>query len=167
MVATADLWVYNAEKFLSLIFIFFIFNQVTSIFHLRGGEIKKEVFLAYLVYMCVVVCITVVVWECCRGACEAVARVMTAVKREQLSSSLQELTILPCCLLQKYINFVLLSAHFNVQLASWWLFIQGQCFLPNQGLNDFLFGLANCWQCYFELLGCSHFRLTGLLVLTP
>ena len=157
MVATADLWVYNAE-----IFCVSFFNQVTSIFHLRGGEIKKKFFCLPSAY----VCITVAVWECCRGTCEAVARVMTAVKREQLSSSLQELTILSC-LLQKYINFVLLNAHFNVQLASWWLFIQGQCFLPNQGLNDFLFGLANCWQCYFELLGFSHFRLTGWLVLTP
>ena len=129
--------------------------------------VYMSVYVRSCMYLCVFVWISVFVWERWRGACEAVARVMTAVKREQLSSSLQELTILPCCLLQKYINFVLLNAHFNVQLASWWLFIQGQCFLPNQGLNDFLFGLANCWQCYFELLGFSHFRLTGLLVLTP
>ena len=118
------------------------------------GHIYSCVYVCACVYECicvylgVFVWISVFVWERWRGACEAVARVMTAVKREQLSSSLQELTILPCCLLQKYINFVLLNAHFNVQLASWWLFIQGQCFLPNQGLNDFLFGLANCWQCY-------------------
>ena len=49
MVATADLWVYNAEKILSLFFLYFsFFNQVTSIFHLRGGEIKKN--WAYLAY---------------------------------------------------------------------------------------------------------------------
>ena len=40
MVATADLWVYNAENFCVS-----FFNQVTSIFHLRGGKIKKKVFL--------------------------------------------------------------------------------------------------------------------------
>ena len=46
MVATADVLVYNAEKILSLFFLYFsFFNQVTSIFHLRGGEIKKKVFL--------------------------------------------------------------------------------------------------------------------------
>ena len=46
MVATADLLVYNAEKILSLFFLYFsFFNQVTSIFHLRGGEIKQKVFL--------------------------------------------------------------------------------------------------------------------------
>ena len=42
MVATADLWVYNAENFCVS-----FFNQVTSIFHLRGGKIKKK-FWAYL-----------------------------------------------------------------------------------------------------------------------
>ena len=72
--------------------------------------------------MCVVVCITVAVWECCRGACEAVARVMTAVKREQLSSSLQQLTILSCSLQELTILPLLTSeryqfclAHFKVQ----------------------------------------------------
>ena len=80
------------------------------------------------VYLCVFVWISVFVWERWTGACEAVARVMTAVKREQLSSSLQELTILPCCLLQKYINFVLLNSKFKVHLASRWLFIKGHCF---------------------------------------
>ena len=35
MAATADLWVYNAENFCVS-----FFNQVTSIFHLRGGKIK-------------------------------------------------------------------------------------------------------------------------------
>ena len=40
MVATADLWVYNAENFCVS-----FFNQVTSIFHLRGGKIKKKFFL--------------------------------------------------------------------------------------------------------------------------
>ena len=40
MVATTDLWVYNAEN-LCVSF----FYQVTSIFHLRGGEIKKKFFL--------------------------------------------------------------------------------------------------------------------------
>ena len=40
MVASADLWVYNAEN-LCVSF----FYQVTSIFHLRGGEIKKKFFL--------------------------------------------------------------------------------------------------------------------------
>ena len=77
------------------------------------------------VYMCVVVCICVSLCEfvcicvsicicvgTLEGACEAVARVMTAVKREQLSSSLQELTILSC-LFQKYINFVLLTSKFT------------------------------------------------------
>ena len=39
VVATADLWVYNAEN-LCVSF----FYQVTSIFHLRGGEIKKSFF---------------------------------------------------------------------------------------------------------------------------
>ena len=37
MVATADLWVYNAEN-LCVSF----FNQVASIFHLEGEEIKKS-----------------------------------------------------------------------------------------------------------------------------
>ena len=51
MVATADLLVYNAEKILSLFFLYFsFFNQVTSIFHLRGGKIKKSFFWAYLAY---------------------------------------------------------------------------------------------------------------------
>ena len=50
MVATADLLVYNAEKILSLFFLYFsFFNQVTSIFHLRGGKIKKKNW-AYLAY---------------------------------------------------------------------------------------------------------------------
>ena len=40
MVATADLWVYNAENFCVS-----FFNQVASTFHLRGGKIKKNVFL--------------------------------------------------------------------------------------------------------------------------
>ena len=40
MVATADLWVYNAEHFCVP-----FFNQDTSIFHLRGGKIKKCFFL--------------------------------------------------------------------------------------------------------------------------
>ena len=35
MVATADLWVYNAENFCVS-----FFNQVTSIFHLRGEKKK-------------------------------------------------------------------------------------------------------------------------------
>ena len=39
MVATADLWVYDAEN-LCVSF----FYQVTSVFHLRGGKIKKRVF---------------------------------------------------------------------------------------------------------------------------
>ena len=43
MVATADLWVYNAENFCVS-----FFNQVTSIFHLRGGKIRKSFFWAYL-----------------------------------------------------------------------------------------------------------------------
>ena len=43
MVATADLWVYNAENFCVS-----FFNQVTSIFHLRGGKMKKKVLWAYL-----------------------------------------------------------------------------------------------------------------------
>ena len=42
--AQADLWVYNAE-----IFCVSFFNQVTIIFHLRGGKIKKSFFWAYLV----------------------------------------------------------------------------------------------------------------------
>ena len=47
MVATADLLVYNAEKILSLFFLYFsFFNQVTSIFHLRGGK-KNWAYLAY------------------------------------------------------------------------------------------------------------------------
>ena len=51
MVATADLLVYNAEKILSLFFLYFsFFNQVTSIFHLRGGKIKNQFFWAYLAY---------------------------------------------------------------------------------------------------------------------
>ena len=37
VVATADLWVYNAENFCVS-----FFYQVTSIFHLRRGEIKKN-----------------------------------------------------------------------------------------------------------------------------
>ena len=100
-------------------------------------DISTVVGMFVLVYMCVVVCkwvylcvfvwISVFVWERWTGACEAVARVMTAVKREQLSSSLQELTILSC-LLQKYINFVLLNSKFKVHLASRWLFIKGHCF---------------------------------------
>ena len=45
MVATADLLVYNAE-----ILCVSFFNQVTSIFHLRGGKIKKSFFWAYLAY---------------------------------------------------------------------------------------------------------------------
>ena len=85
--------------------------------------------------MCVFVWISVFVRECWRGACEAVARVMRAVKREQLSSSLQELTILSC-LLQKYIYLVLLNIHFKLHLASWWLFIQGQCFLIKVWTSD-------------------------------
>ena len=40
MVATADLWVYNAEKKIGS-----FFNKVTSIFHLQGGKIKNEFFL--------------------------------------------------------------------------------------------------------------------------
>ena len=47
--ATADLLVYNAEKILSLFFLYFsFFNQVTSIFHLRGGKIKKKLGLPSL-----------------------------------------------------------------------------------------------------------------------
>ena len=46
VVATADLWVYNAENFCVS-----FFNQVTSIFHLQGGKIKKKFFWAYLMYM--------------------------------------------------------------------------------------------------------------------
>ena len=42
--ATADLWVYNAEICVSF------FNQVTCIFYLRGGKIKKRFFWAYLLY---------------------------------------------------------------------------------------------------------------------
>ena len=42
--ARADLWVYNAENFCVS-----VFNQVSPIFHLRGGKIKKKVFWAYLV----------------------------------------------------------------------------------------------------------------------
>ena len=45
MVATADLWVYNAENLCVL-----FFNQVISIFHLQGGKIKKKFFWAYLMY---------------------------------------------------------------------------------------------------------------------
>ena len=40
MVATTDLWVYNAENFCVS-----FFYHVTFIFHLRGGKIKKKVFL--------------------------------------------------------------------------------------------------------------------------
>ena len=43
VVATADLWVYNAEN-LCVSF----FYQVTSIFHLQGGGNKKKYFWAYL-----------------------------------------------------------------------------------------------------------------------
>ena len=43
MVATVDLWVYDSE-----IFCVSLFNQVTSIFHLRGGKIKKKFFWAYV-----------------------------------------------------------------------------------------------------------------------
>ena len=43
MVAGVDLWVYNAE-----IFCVSFLNQVASIFHLRGGEIKNKFFLAHL-----------------------------------------------------------------------------------------------------------------------
>ena len=46
MVATADLWVYNAENCC----VSFSY-QVTSIFHLRGGKIKKKFFWAYLLGM--------------------------------------------------------------------------------------------------------------------
>ena len=46
VVARADLWVYNAENFCVS-----FFTQVTFIFHLRGGEIKKKFFWAYLVSM--------------------------------------------------------------------------------------------------------------------
>ena len=50
MVATADLLVYNAEKKFIIIFLYFsFFNQVTSIFHLRGGKIKNKN-SAYLAY---------------------------------------------------------------------------------------------------------------------
>ena len=62
-------------------------------------DISTDVYIFVLVYMCVFVCICVSICICVgtlEGACEAVARVMTAVKREQLSSSLQELTILSC-----------------------------------------------------------------------
>ena len=45
MVAGADLWVYNAENLCVS-----IFNQVASIFHLRGGKIKKQVSLGLLVH---------------------------------------------------------------------------------------------------------------------
>ena len=38
--ATADLWVHNAENYCVS-----FFNQVIFIFHLRGGEIKKSFFL--------------------------------------------------------------------------------------------------------------------------
>ena len=44
MVATTDLWVYNAEN-LCVSF----FYQVTFIFHLRGKKIPKKFFWAYLV----------------------------------------------------------------------------------------------------------------------
>ena len=39
MVATADLWVYNAEHFCVS-----FSNQVASTFHLGGGKIKKKFF---------------------------------------------------------------------------------------------------------------------------
>ena len=45
MVATVDLWVYNSENFCVS-----LFNQVTSIFHLRGGKIKKKFGGAYLMH---------------------------------------------------------------------------------------------------------------------
>ena len=54
MAATADLWVYNAEN----VCVSF-FYKVTSIFHLRGGEIKKKFFWDYLGYM---VLIVVLLW---------------------------------------------------------------------------------------------------------
>ena len=38
--AGTDIWVYNAENFCVS-----VFNQVSPIFHLRGGKIKKKVFL--------------------------------------------------------------------------------------------------------------------------
>ena len=109
--------------------ILYIFHL--NVFHVRICmhecilDISTVVYIFVLVYMCVVVCICVnlCVFVCIcvsicicvgtlEGACEAVARVMTAVKREQLSSSLQELTILSS-LFQKYINFVLLTSKFT------------------------------------------------------
>ena len=44
VVATADLWVYNAKN-LCVSF----FYHVTSIFHLRGGKRKEKFFWAFLV----------------------------------------------------------------------------------------------------------------------
>ena len=82
-------------------------------------------------------------WERWRGACEAVARVMTAVKREQLSSSLQELPILSCSLQELTILSLLTSeiyqfclAHFKVQ--NWPVgdnYSTRAMFLLNQSLN--------------------------------